>query len=383
VPKKNPIDAFKTLAVETKHTKNWQVVGWWGMFGLTLTLSFYSVVSGWAIAYLIKSLKGTFVNLQAPQVIQVWQTFLHNPLKLIMYHTIFVIITLWVVARGVHRGLERASIIMVPLLFIVLFFLVAYAFSNNPSAFAQAFHFLFDPNFHKINGTVIINAVGHAFFTLAIGVGAMAIYGSYLPKNVSIAKSIAVIVSLDVLVALLSGLAIFPIVFAHHLSPQGGPGLMFITLPIAYAHMHWGHWIGSLFFILLLFAAWTSSINIAEPLIAAVDEKTTLNRHQACWVIGVLVWALGLISVFSFNYWSHVKLFGHFSPFIFITDLVTNVILPIGGIAYAIFSGWILPRKMTTDELALQRPVYYKIWHFLVCYVAPIAILAVFISSVL
>ena len=306
--------------------------------------------------------------------------FLADPTLLLIFHALFMAGTLWVVARGVQRGLERASLIMMPLLFLVLLILVVYAAVSTGAYFGKASHFLFDPNFHLITGRVIINAMGHAFFTLAIGVGAMLIYGSYVPKQISIGWSVVITAGLDVLVALLSGLAIFPIIFEHHLAPTAGPGLMFMVLPIAFAKMPDGQWVGALFFLLLLFAAWTSSINIAEPLVAALWEKTNLKRGHCATIVAVAAWLLGLLSVFSFNVWAHDKIWG-FTPFDLITDAVTNVILPIGGIFYALFAGWAMRKEYSKAELALKRDWIYWCWRFATRYIAPIGILVVFIGA--
>ncbi|MDA7742164.1 sodium-dependent transporter [Francisellaceae bacterium] len=379
--KKNPVDAIKDNAREAGKNTTWSVMGWWGFFGLLLTLSFYCVVSGWAIYYFFITLSGDLQSFNAKEIGSVWGHFMNDPKTMLIYSAIFVALTMGVVALGVQRGLEGFSRVLLPLLFLILFMLVFYA-AFTTGHFKQAFHFLFDPDFSKITSTVVINAMGHAFFTLAIGVGAMSIYGSYMGNSLKLGSSILIIVCLDVLVALLSGLAVFPILFAHDLSPAAGPGLMFLTLPIAFAQMPEGAYIGAGFFALIIFAAWTSSINIAEPIVGIIHEKTKLSRKQSCFFIGIVVWLLGMLSVFSFNVWSDVKLFGHFTPFAAITDGVTNIILPIGGIFYAIFAGWVMLPKATKETFALRSNALYQIWRFLVRYVAPLGILIIFIAAV-
>ena len=183
------------------------------------------------------------------------------------------------------------------------------------------------------------------------------------------------------LTAFLSGLAIFPILFLNHVAPQQGPGLMFLALPMAFTNMYGGQWLGALFFVLLLFAAWTSSINIAEPMVAMLSEKTRLSRKQACGWVALATALLSLISVFSFNLWSDVKVFGHFDIFTAVTDLSTNIFLPVGGIFYALFAGWVVKRELTHSELRMQSDVVYNIWLLLTRFVAPIGILVVFVSS--
>ena len=284
--------------------------------------------------------------------------FLHSPVDLIKYQLTFIILTFIVVSLGVHAGLERAARTLMPLLFIVLIFLVIYAGISMPKDFFTAFHFLFDFKSAQLTPDIFLDALGHAFFTLAIGVGAMCAYGSYLPKEVSITYSVFVTAILDVLVAVLSGLAIFPVIFMHHLSPQSGPGLMFMTLPVAFSHMDAGRFLESLFFLLLLFAAWTSSINMSEPLVAAITEKTPLNRVGASILVALIAFVLGLLSVFSFNILGKFEFMGRFDLFTVITDLVTNIILPIGGILFCIYAGWIMPKNQTKVALGMSSSLY-------------------------
>lgn len=378
---KNPVDAIKQLSNDASASKRWPLLGWWGLLGLLVTLSFYSVVAGWSLFYLQHSLLVGFQYLSPAAVKAVWGHLLASPTTLTAYHLSFMALTMLVVANGVEQGLERASRIMMPLLFLMLFILVGFAYATTGPAFTKAVHYLFDCRFSAITGSVMINAMGHAFFTLAVGVGAMAIYGSYLDKNVSILKSIGIIASLDVLVALLAGLAIFPILFQYHLSPQAGPGLMFIVLPMAFAKMHGGNFIAALFFGLLLFAAWTSSINIAEPLVGSLREKSGLSRTKSSIIVGIAAALLGLLSVLSFNIFSGMRVLGHFDLFTLITDLSTNIFLPIGGIGYALFAGWVMHKKATLDELNPSSPLVYSSWRLLIRFIAPIAIGVVLISG--
>lgn len=377
----NPVDALSTLARQEKHSKHWSLLGWWGMLGLLITLSFYSVIAGWSIFYLVKSLAGALVLQSDQHLTHIWRGFLASPGEMTLYHLLFMFLTFFVVAKGVNKGLEMANIYMMPLLFVILLLLVLYAASTTGHYFGEAWHFLFDFKIQKVTGAVVINAVGHAFFTLAVGVGAMEMYGSYLSKSTSIGKSVAVTAFLDVLTAFLSGMAIFPVLFMNHIAPQEGPGLMFLALPMAFSHMWMGRWMGTLFFVLLLFAAWTSSINIAEPMVAMLCEKTRFSRVQVCWIIGIIAALLGLISVFSFNIWQHVRIFGTFDLFTAITDLSTNIFLPVGGIFYALFAGWVMKKSHTRSELAFKQNWVYSVWLCLTRVIAPIGILIVFVSA--
>ena len=364
---------------EDSISRYWSLVGWWGAIILILVLAFYSVVAGWALAYLFKSWGGVFNHVSASDVQSLWTHFLANPWELLMWHALFMIMTLWVVARGVQRGLEKASKIMMPLLFIILIILDGYATATP--GFTKGLHFLFDPNFHKITGSVVISAMGHAFFTLAVGAGCILIYGSYLEKNIRIGSAIFTIAGLDVLVAILSGIAIFPLIFTYHLQPAGGPGLMFAVLPIAFSKMGGGQFFGGLFFLLLLFAAWTSSISMAEPLVALIIERTSIRRVQASILVGTVAWIIGIGSVLSFNVWAKYKLFHRWNFFAVNTDLVTNIMQPLGGLAFSLFAGWYMDKKITQSELQFKNPWVYNSWRFLTRYVAPIAIIIIMLGA--
>lgn len=377
----NPVNALKKVALEAKHSKAWGLLGFWGAATLLIVLSFYSVVAGWSLAYIFRALSGEFNGLNAKQISLIWTNFLGDPWQLLVWHGIFMFITLFVVARGVQSGIEKAANIMMPLLFFILIILVGYA--TGTGGFEQAVHFLFDFNYHKITADVVIAAMGHAFFTLAIGAGCMLVYGSYLKHHIHLGGAVLAIAGLDVLVALLAGLAIFPIIFAHHLTPAGGPGLMFQILPIAFAKMGGGQWFGALFFILLLFAAWTSSLSLAEPLVILLIEKYHKSRLSAAILVGVVAWSMGIVSLLSFNTWQHFKLFGQWNLFTAITDLATNIMLPIGGILFAIFAAWVMPKYMSQQELAFPQQFLYQIWRFLTRFVAPIAILIILIAALI
>jgi len=368
----NPIDTMKNLAIEAKATTNWKYTGWIGTLSLLLILSFYSVVSGWSIAYLIKTAFG-FFNGKSPQEITIyWNEFLQSPWSLLLWHSIFMFITLYVVAKGVKNGLEKASNILMPALFIVLILLAIYSSATGDSV--KAIDFLFSFDYQKLTPVIIIDALGHAFFTLALGAGCMLVYGAYLPKKVTVSGSVISIAILDVLVAFLSGMAIFPLVFKYGLAPQGGPGLMFEVLPITFSQMPFGSIIGTLFFALLLFAAWTSSISLAEPLVLLLIEKANLSRKRSSILVGCVSWLIGIGSLLSFNVWSDFKIFGKWTIFYINTDLTTNILLPIGGLLFSTFAGWKLNQIKAQKALGFKQKWQYNSWLFLVKFIAPIAI---------
>jgi NSS family neurotransmitter:Na+ symporter len=376
----NPVDALTTLATDNNHSKRWGILGWWGATALLMVLSFYSVVSGWSIAYFFKSISGTFDHLSADKVEATWGALQSQPLQLLSWHTLFMIATIAIVIRGVNKGIEKATNIMMPLLYIILISLVFYALKQGNTG--KALHFLFDFNLHSITPSVVIAAMGHAFFSMAVGAGAMLTYGAYAPKRINVINSVLIVATLDILVAILSGLAIFPIIFAEHLAPTSGPGLMFISLPMSFAHMEGGSFVAAGFFALLFFASLTSSINLIEPLIMILMDKVKLTRKKAAIMIGIAAWSLGIVSLLSFNVWDNVKLFGQ-TPFDLISNGATDIFLPIGGLAFAVFAGWVMKKKDTESELSNARRGIYCLWRILIRYIAPIGVVLVLISPLL
>lgn len=377
----NAVNSLRKISLESKHSPKWQLVGWIGALTLLLVLSFYSVVAGWSIAYLFFTWRGDFNGLDVPAINHSWEAFLGNPWQLMFWHAVFMFLTMWVVERGVQAGIEKASRIMMPLLFLTLIILDIYAASLG--SFQEAVRFLFNFQLHKVSPSVVISAMGHAFFTLAIGAGCMLVYGSYLKRDIPLGSAVATIVILDVLVAVLAGLAIFPIVFGYHLSPEGGPGLMFQILPIAFAKMSGGQFFGGLFFVLLLFAAWTSSISIAEPLVILLKERYQFTRLAASITVGITAWILGLASLLSFNLWQNLKIAQKWNVFGAITDLSTNILLPLGGLGFALFAGWIMTTKITKQELNFSKSWLYYVWLFLIRFITPIGIIIIILDTLM
>jgi len=306
----------------------------------------------------------------------VFDDLIASPGQLVFWHTIFMVATMSVVMRGVRGGLERAVQLLMPALLVLLVILVAYAMTTGESYF-KGLSFLFSPDFSEIDGDAILTAMGHAFFTLGLGMGAIMVYGSYLPSGVSIAKTSLYIAGADTVVALLAGIAIFPLVFANGLEPGSGPGLIFQTLPIAFGNMAGGWLFGILFFVLLVFAALTSSISLVEPVVAWMVENKGFTRVKASVISGLAIWLLGVSVAFSFNIWSEFKIFDK-TIFNFFDYLTANLMLPIGGFCIAIFAGWVMQQKHVKEELDMPEP-QYEIWKFLACYVAPGSVFIVFL----
>jgi len=374
-----PINTMMKLAKEAGAHPAWKIIGWSGMLAGFLILSFYSVIAGWGLAYILESGSGSFIGADAKATEALFGELLGSPFTLIFWHTLFIVMTMLVVSKGVRHGLEKAVRFLMPSLFILLIIMVGYAMSLGE--FSQGVKFLFEPDFDKLTGNSVLIAMGHAFFTLSLGMGAIMIYGAYLPQHVPIAKTAFIIAGADTVVALLAGLAIFPIVFAYGLEPGAGPGLIFQTLPIAFGNMPAGLFFGTLFFILLVFAAWTSAISLIEPAVTWLVENKNMRRITACQLAGFVTWLLGLATVFSFNIWSEVKLFGE-TAFGLIDYLTANIMLPLGGLFMAIFVAYVLPKTISQNELNMNDGLTYKIWHSLVRYFTPVAVIIVFFSAI-
>ena len=384
--RQSPVNTMKTLAAEEHASPHWKWLGWAGVLAGFLILSYYSVIAGWALAYVFRTGSGLFTGLTADGVQAIFTNLTGSPESLLAWHTIFMTMTMVIVARGVRGGLEKAVKLLMPALFILLFVLVGYAW--NSGSFQEGLDFLFQPDFSSISANSVLIAMGHAFFTLSLGMGAIMVYGSYLPDNVSIAKTSIAVSLMDTLVALLAGMAIFPIVFANGLEPGAGPGLIFQTLPIAFGHMEYGAFFGMLFFLLLVFAAWTSAISLIEPAVAWLVENRGMTRIFASVVAGFTTWLFGLLTVFSFNLWSEVKLLSRFEVFkdstVFdlLDYLTANIMLPLGGLLIAIFAARKMSRASSADELGMGDRFCYPLWRFLVRYVTPIAVIIVFLKAV-
>ena len=377
--------AFKTLALERGSSPKWSFVGWMGLLALFLVLSFYSVIAGWTAAYLVKSASGGLAGLSPAEVGGDFGGFLHNPTQMIFWHALFTGVTIFIVSRGVKIGLERVVKFLMPALFITLIALVIN--SAITGDFATAATFLFSADLSKITPVVVLAAVGQAFFSVNVGIGSVLTYSAYLPKDVNLVRSAIIVALGDTLVAVLAGLAIFPIVFANGLDPAEGPGLIFVTLSTAFAQMPAGTIIGTAFFLMILFAALTSSISMLETMTARIYEIRGISRTKAALMIGTSTFLVGLITVFSFSTWENVYPLGQFevfaekTPFDLIDYAVTNIMMPLGGMLYALFVGWWLSKEMLFSESGIASTTVFNLWLVLLRIIAPLAVAIVFIFN--
>ena len=289
----------------------------------------------------------------------------------------------YVVMRGVEEGLEKAVKYLMPALFVLLVLMVGYGWLRGD--FAAAVAYLFKPDFSKLLSDaapdVILAALGQAFFSLSLGMGAIMAYGAYLPHKASIPGTAVAIAIFDTAVALLAGLAIFPIVFQAGLAADQGPGLIFTTLTVAFGQMPFGVVFGTLFFVLLTVAAWTSAISLLEPVAAWLVEKTGFGRFGATTIAGIAAWTVGVVSALSLNVWSEYTVFG--KGFLDLCDYVSaNIMLPIGGLLIAIFVGWLMAKETTAEELNFSQNSIYALWRVLVRYIAPTGVFLIFLNAI-
>jgi len=384
-----PPTAIRNVARESGRSPNW---GWMGVilggFGGMLALSFYSVVGGWTMAYALEVARGSLQGVSIEGAQQVFGDLNGNFWTLLAWFSAFIGATIFISARGVNAGVERAVKLMMPALFVLLLMMVLYAVRVGD--FARAVDFLFTPDFSKLDTGIVLAAFGQAFFSVSVGLTALVAYGAYIRRSTSIPRSALIIVSVDTLIAVLAGLAIFPIIFAFGLEPDAGPGLVFITLPFVFGDIPGGQLFGTIFFVLLLFAALTSSIGMIEAPVAWLAERTPLGRTGAALLAGGISWALGVLAVLSqnrladFHPLDGIEIFAGKTFFDLFDFLVINIMMPIGGILIAVFAGWLVHRRFTEDELYGGRPtVTYAAWRFALRYVAPVILLGVFLHMLL
>jgi len=381
---KSMVGTMEVLAARDGISKRWTWFGWVSMTGVFLILSFYCVIAGWTLDYTFTAFAGMLNDLDAPKATAFYQALLDDPMRMMLGQGIFVLATAWIVALGIQDGLERSVSWMMPALFIILLALVVYAMITGE--FGAALRFMFAPDFSHFTPNTVLAAFGQAFFSLGIGVGVMLTYGAYMPRTTHVLKSAVIISFADGLASMLAGLAIFPIVFQYGLSPAEGPGLIFMTLPIAFGEMPGGGVVGALFFLLLFLAALTSSISLLESIVAHLVATTRYGRKRISIVAGALLFVLGLATVFSFNIWKG------FTPlaigplegktlFELLDYFGSNLLMPVAGILMAVIAGWLLPKAVAEEELLQPRPIHLSIWRFLLRFVAPVAVAMIFISN--
>ena len=375
----SPPGSMREIAIQEGRSPRWQLVGHMSLLAAFLIEIVYAVIAGWVLWYLFKAIVYGYVGVDATVAETTFATVLTDTLGMLFWTVLGLAITGFIIFSGLKKGIERAVIILMPLLFLLLIALVI--FNMFLGGFTEALTWLFTPDWSKITPAVFLAAIGQAFFSIGVAMAGQMTYGAYLPKQISIGQSVLTIVAADTLVAILAGLVIFPAVFHHGLDPAAGPGLIFQTLPVAFAQMPGGHVFGILFFLLLSVAAITSMVGLIEPITAWLEEHHGFARHKsAVAVVGVIA-TLSVFSILSYNVLGDIQVLGkNLNDAI---DYFSNqILLPLGGLFIAIFAGWLIKKRSLQDELNMSHQGLFTVWHCLIRYVAPLAVFIIFVMGV-
>ncbi len=383
----SPPTAAGEVARQSGLSRRWNAIGLLGTGAAFLILSYYTVVAGWVLAYTWKCASGALSGLPRSEVTAVWRRFLASPVEMGAWHLAFVALVAYFSARGLHRGIELATKIRGPALLLLLLVLDVYALATGDVGRGLAFAFA--PNFRAITPEVVLVAIGQAFYATGVGMAMMIAYGAYVSRGTSLLRSAGIISGSVLVVSLLSTLLVFPLVFRYGMNPAEGTELVFDVLPKVFAEMPAGRLVGSLFFLLLVFAALTPSIAALEPVIAHVLQRTRLRRGPAVLLSAGAVWLLGIASVLSFNLWATWRPLGFLPGFAQATwfdavDYVSsNLLLPLGAVLTSVFIGWRLNRAVVAEELAETTPFARRACVFLLRTVCPLAILVVLVAKLI
>ncbi len=379
------VGSMRTVARESGASPLWGMVGGWGVVTGFLILSFYAVIGGWTLAYIPISAGNAFAGASPEAIGAIFGALLADPGRLILWHGVFMALAIGTVAMGVISGIERMVTFLMPLMFAILAGLVVYALATGDVA--ATINFFFAPDSSKVTWDVALNAIGLGFFSIGVGIGVMITYAAYAERTISLTKAAVWTILADTFASFLAAFAIFPIVFGFGLDPAGGPGLMFTTLPAAFGQMGAGAIVGVAFFLLLAVSALASAISLLELSVSFVVERFRMARALAALLIGGACFAVGLGTVWSFNNWSgwhplaFIPTFEGKTFFDALDFLTSNIMLPVGGIAIALFTGLFVARKVLSEELAIRSPMVVGFLRFLLAVVAPLAILAIVVVT--
>ncbi|MEE8244789.1 MAG: sodium-dependent transporter [Pseudomonadales bacterium] len=376
----SPPGSMREVALAEGKSRHWQWAG-----GLNLSAAFmievvYCVVAGWVLLYLFKALVTGFAGVDASTAELQFSNALSDVPGLMLWTVLGLAISGAIVYAGVQKGIERTVRILMPTLFGLLVLLAIY--NVFAGGFEAAVAYLFTADFSKINGAMILAAIGQAFFSIGVAMAGMMTFGAYLPKDVSIPQSVLIIIVADTLVALVAGLVIFPAVFNYGLDPAGGAGLIFQTLPVAFAQMPGGHIVSVMFFLLLSVAAITSMVGLIEPVVSWLEEQRGLARPASTVMVVGAIAVMSVVGVLSYNVWAGVTVFG-FNLNTALDYLPNQIMLPLGGLLIALFVGWFVSQASAKQELALGNEALFQVWHFLIRYLVPVAVFVILVMGVM
>jgi neurotransmitter:Na+ symporter, NSS family len=381
----SPPDAAGAVATAAGYSPRWNAIGILGTLAAYLIFSYYTVIAAWVLAYAWKCASGLLAAAGPQHVAALWTEFQSQPLEVAAWHAGFVAMVIVISARGLQGGIEPANKIRTPALLVLLLILVAYSLSTGDVR--RGLTFAFKPDFSAVNAQVVLSAIGQAFYATGVGQAMMIAFGAYIERGTSLVRTSLVITGSILVVSLLATMMIFPLVFGYGMNPAQGPALVFDVLPRVFTEIPGGRIIGTLFFLLLVLAATTPSIALLEPVAAWVMSRFRVGRARAVWIIGVTSWVLGIGSVLSFNRWSDwhplgfIPLFAHKTVFDVLDYVSSNIMMPVGALLTSILVGWRVSKAFARDELAETTAVAQVACVWLLRYVCPIAILAVFIAT--
>ena len=377
----SPSISFRNLAVEADQSRHWQFVGTLGVIVSFLILTFYSVIGGWTLAYLVKSIGTGFAGLSGAAGKAQLAEFMNSPLEMIFWHTLFMGMSVAVVVRGVAHGVERLATYLMPCMLLLL--VILFAYSMTTPEFGQSVSFMFSFNYSKLTTGGVVIALGHAFFSLALAQSVMVAFGSHLTKQVALPQAAFVISILDTLVALVVGVIIFSIVFSSGMDITSGPGLVFESLPVAFGRMPLGGFLGVAFFVMLVLAAWSSSIGLLVPPIERMHVRHGISRTRSTYIVALAAWLIGILCALSFSSLADFRPVGGMTIYGILDYLTSSILMPVTGLLVAIFAGWIVSERASAEELQLGSRKLYATWRFLLRFVIPITITIILVNSVI
>ena len=376
--RQGPQLALQTIAQQNKRSKLWGYVGLLNIAASFFILCYYSVISGWVLDYLMKAIGGSFNHITEPQSQALFKTFMHSPVEMLIANTVMIAGMTAIGMLGIKNGLEKSVLWLFPVLIILLLLLLGVAATSGQMA--HGLHFLFYPNFSKITTQTFLLAMGQAFFSLNIALGVTLLFGAFLPDKSRILPNVLAITIADTGIALLAGCVIFPIAFAHNLTPSSGPSLIFMTLPVAFNQLPYGHFFAILFFLMLELAAFTSIIAMVEPFTNWMMHKK-ISRVKACLIAGVICWLISLGNIASFGPLKNATLWG--KNYYAWNDFITaNIMLPLGGLLIALFCGWLIKKDQMAATLGWKVDgVAMSLWLFSLRIIAPLGIGLILLSA--
>ena len=375
--KRNAAGAFKVLAPGTK----WSVIGYNGVLAAFLILGFYYVIAGWTLEYIFQSVTGSLGEKSASEFGLEFANFSSGIFRPVLWTFLFIGITHYIITTGVKNGIERSSKLLMPMLFVILIVLCIRSLTL-PGAMA-GIEFLFKPDFSKINSSVLLSAMGQAFFSLSVGMGCLITYSSYFNDKINLQRTALEVTVIDTMIAILAGVMIFPAVFNFGIEPTAGVELVFITLPNVFSQLPIGNLWSCIFFVLLAVAALTSTISLHEVATAYLHEEHHMTRKRAAWIVSLGVAVLAVLSSLSFGILKNFTIFG--LTFFELLDYITaKLMLPFGGMLICVFVGWRIDKKILKAELTNKGTVpfyFFAFYSFLLRYIAPIAIGFIFLNE--